>query len=363
MGKPLTEVFSHANMANANQLKIDLYDRFSVAGIPIYYMIPLYRAWASTAAQIITSALGTGILIYLSYSFVSYLWELVRPSVLQKYCHVQTGSWALVTGANDGIGRAFADELLERGFNVLLHGRNEEKLKRVQAELAAKFPRRKLDYVVADASSYDRPERSVVEKVENLPGGGKLTILINNVGGVNTSPQYCSLKDMRPADIDTQINLNSRFPTHLTSALLPLLHENKPALIINAGSAAGVFGVPYIAPYSATKGYIFALTKALASELVADGWEKDIEVMSLIINNTRSAGNTAEMPLFTIDAKDCAKGALSRVGSGCVTVYPNWRHAVQGTVMALLPEKQFMAMMGPEMKKRKLEELGKVKSL
>ncbi|KAK4553255.1 hypothetical protein LTR86_009555 [Recurvomyces mirabilis] len=355
----LAEIFSPANMANDEQLKRDLYARFSLLGIPIYYVLPLYRAWASDAGRTVTSSLGTAMILYVLYKAGLQIWQMVRPSTLQVYCHSEKGSWALVTGSTDGIGRAFADELLNRGFNVLLHGRNKEKLVRVQKEVAGKHPRRTVDYVVADASSYDRVELNVVEKVKQLPG--KLTILVNNVGGVNTSPTYCAFKDMTAADIDTQININSRFPTHLTSALLPILHENRPALIMNAGSAAGNLGVPYIATYSATKGYIFSLTRALAAELVAEKWDKDIEIMSLLINNTRSAGNTSEMPLFTIDAKDCAKGALAKVGCGQIMVHTHWRHALQGGVFGLIPENMVKGFMGPEMRKRKDEEEAKLK--
>ena len=49
-------------------------------------------------------------------------------------------SWALVTGASDGIGRALSSEVAARGFNVLIHGRNESKLSNVREELAAVYP-------------------------------------------------------------------------------------------------------------------------------------------------------------------------------------------------------------------------------
>jgi 17beta-estradiol 17-dehydrogenase / very-long-chain 3-oxoacyl-CoA reductase len=132
-------------------------------------------------------------------------------------------------------------------------------------------------------------------------------------------------------------------------------------VIINCGSGAGVLGVPYLVNYSGTKGYTFSFTRALKAEMICDGHGKDVEVIGLIINNTRSAGNTAEMPLFTIDARDCAKGALQSVGSGKTLVYCSWRHALQANVFGLLPDNFLMSAMAPEMRKRKAEEMAKAK--
>jgi 17beta-estradiol 17-dehydrogenase / very-long-chain 3-oxoacyl-CoA reductase len=346
-------------MSSPEELQRQLYKRFSVLSFPIYYLIRAYDLWKGDVAQLVTSLIGTVVIASAVYNSVLFIWGFLRPSNLQRYCHAESGSWALVTGANDGIGRAFADELLERGFNVLLHGRSKEKLERVKKELTARFPRRTVDYVIADAASYDHPERAVLEKVKHLPG--KLTILINNVGGVNTTPMFASLADSTPENLDTQLNINDRFPLHVTSLLLPTLKENKPSLIINCGSGAGVLGVPYLVNYAGSKGYTFSFTRALKAEMVCEGYGKDVEVIGLIIQNTRSAGNTSEMPLFTIDARDCAKGALQSVGSGNTLVYTSWRHAVQSKLFGLLPDNLLISAMVPEMRKRLAEEQEKLK--
>ncbi|KAK3112044.1 hypothetical protein LTR53_012090 [Teratosphaeriaceae sp. CCFEE 6253] len=340
--------------------KTDLYKRYSLLSIPIYYAQQAYHFWRSDVAQIVTAALGTAVLLLTAYRFSLFLWGYVRPSTLQRYCHSQTGSWALVTGANDGIGRAFADELLDRGFNVLLHGRNSEKLERVRKEMMATYPKRSIDVVVADASRTDRPERAVLEKVQQLPG--KLVVLVNNVGGVNIKPAYQAFGAMSTADTDTVFNINARFPLHLTSLLMPTLIANKPALILNCGSAAGVFGVPYLVTYSGTKAFLEGFTRGLAAELACEGLDKDVEAKCFIINNTRSAGNKGEMPLFTVDARDLARGALAKVGSGRVVEYGHWRHAVQANLMGLLPEERVVKAMIPEMRKRKAEEEESAKS-
>src|SRR5271154_6519096 len=75
------------------------------------------------------------------------------PSTLGRYLRDYQGekSWALVTGSSDGIGKGIAYELCSHGFNVVLHGRNAEKLSRVQASLLAEYPKVQVRKVITDA--------------------------------------------------------------------------------------------------------------------------------------------------------------------------------------------------------------------
>lgn len=154
-----------------------------MAEVLVLWLRELYAVWATPTSQRVTSIIGTAVVGLAVAQLVRTIWFWIRPSSLQIYCHAETGSWALVTGASDGIGRGFADELLERGFNVLLHGRNAAKLQNIQAELARTHPKRSVDIVVADASKNGDAYKAVTDKVKALPG--KLVILVNNVGGVS----------------------------------------------------------------------------------------------------------------------------------------------------------------------------------
>jgi len=342
------------------KLNIDATAHSPTIGLILHYGQILYNAWAGDAVQLSASVVGTLLIGYVVAQLGLSVWSFIRPSKIQGYCHSETGSWALVTGASDGIGRAFVDELLDRGFNVLLHGRNPEKLERIQKELAQKYPRRNIHFVVADASRSDHPETAVIEKVQQLPG--KLTVLVNNVGGIPTTPTLLELRKTEAAAIDAQINVNARFPTQLIAALLPTLRQNQPSLILNCGSGGGIIGAPFIATYVATKAYIHTLTLALKAEMAAEGYAPDkkyisgVEVQGFIIGNTRSAGNKAEMPFFTISAAECAKGCLAKVGSGKALELPHWRQALQMGIASLVPEKYMRGFLASEMKKRKMEQ-------
>jgi len=320
----------------------------------VHYGSPVYDLWINPKTQFVLSAFATVVLLYGLRNLSLFIWCFVQPGRLQQYCHSESGSWALVTGASDGIGRGFVDELLEHGFNVLLHGRNQEKLRRIRDELVQKHPRRTIDFVVADASSNDHPEDAVVEKVKNLPG--KLVILVNNVGGIHGHPQFRRFDAVPPAEIDWQINTNARFPTQLTRAVLPLLLQNKPALILNCGSVGGTIGIPYLTAYTATKGYIHSFTQSLKTELVAEEQASEIEVMGFVIGNVLSAGNTGELWPFTITARQCARGCLARIGSGQTLAYAHWRHGVQIALMSALSERHRQKAIIPAMRKRKEED-------
>lgn len=318
----------------------------------------IYRFGSSDAAQLILTTVGGVVVIYGLLHVLDWLFSVLQSPRLAIYRHAGNDSWAVVTGANDGIGRGFSEELLRRGYNVLLHGRNAQKLEKVQKELLEQWPKRKVDIVVADASKYDDAYETVVKKAKALPG--KVTILVNNVGGQVTTPRYSPLADTKHADIDTNMNVNVRFPTHLTASMIPLLRENSPSLIVNCGSAGALVGGPYLAVYGSAKAYIHAFSRAVAWEMLAEG-TPDVDVKGFVIGNVETTGNPYRMPFFTLDARDCAASCLDRVGkSGGTVVWSHWKHALQYYMAQLMPKAYFEREVMKEMGKRLEDERKKL---
>jgi 17beta-estradiol 17-dehydrogenase / very-long-chain 3-oxoacyl-CoA reductase len=304
---------------------------------------------------------GTFAIAKLAYNTATLLWiHFLRPSKLHKYLHVTPSSWALVTGSSDGIGLELARELLSQGFNVFLHGRNEAKLKGVKQTLQASNPTRLIEIIVADASDSNLDYAAIADRVASPPDDGRLTVLINCVGGITTTPMFVPLDSLPGSAIDTNIAINARFPTRLTSVLLPVLKSNSPALIINAGSYAGVFGLPYIATYTSTKAYVHTFTRALRAEIECTGFGNDIEVMGSLIFDTATSRNDSKGNLMTVTAQACAKGMLAKVGCGETLVAPDWRHWVTANVVLCLPERVARMVMYPELRKRREEEVAKL---
>ena len=266
---------------------------------------------------------------FLFIRFLRFIHLYTRPSSLKRYLH-SNDAWAFVTGASDGIGRGFAYELAQNGFNVVLHGRNATKLERVKAQLQDQFPMLGFRILIADASSSSYWQiNDLVTSIHDL----HLTVLINNVGGAIT---VAPLDDTTSEHVDAIINLNARFPTQLTKALLPKLTQtNSPSLIMNIGSM-GDFCVPYATIYGGSKGFNMTWSSSLAMELKSEG--KKVEVLAVSVGRvTDVSHNKKDASFFTPSAGTMAKAALQRVGCGKPVVVGYVGHALQKFLVGLLP--------------------------
>ena len=280
------------------------------------------------------SVIGASTVLYLLLRISLHAYTYLRRSSLRRYLNPTIPSWALVTGATDGIGLAFAQELCQRGFNVIVHGRSLEKLKKVQKSLSRDYPQAKTIIAVRDASLLDE---HLEEQVRQWIGDLELRVLINNVGGQGglTRKTYQTLEESTGEEVDIIMNLNARFATQLTRVLLPFLTRYGPSLIMNISSNAAI-GLPYLDVYGGTKGYIDSFTRALSAEMRAEG--KDVEVMGIRVGSVQSAGNDVEVGFFIPTSRQMAKAALERVGCGRVLLCAFWPHALQVGLTEMFPE-------------------------
>jgi len=145
-------------------------------------------------------------------------------------------------------------ELASRGFNIVLHGRNEKKLEAVKSLIQKSHTQRDVVTLVHDAGADSKLD---ISAIQGLP----ISVLVNNVGGAEPKP----LTQTSEADIDKTITINALFPTHLTYKILP--HLTRPALILNVSSYVGVFPPPYLAAYAGAKAFVTAFSNSLAREL------------------------------------------------------------------------------------------------
>jgi 17beta-estradiol 17-dehydrogenase / very-long-chain 3-oxoacyl-CoA reductase len=126
------------------------------------------------------TALGAIVSLAHIYRFANFIWiYCVRPSSIRKYIY-GPAPYALVTGASDGIGKALAFELYDKGFNLILHGRSEEKIKKVIGEIRAKRGGDKdIRYFLADGTD---PNHDFEKTSEGLKGL-HITLVVHNAGG------------------------------------------------------------------------------------------------------------------------------------------------------------------------------------
>ena len=278
--------------------------------------------------------IGVVQVVYVTYRLLSFIGIYIRPSALAKY--LRPDAFALVTGASDGIGKAIAIELAKKGFNLIIHARNEVKLNSVKEEILHINPSLRVVTLVQDGSKDTALDISAIQA---LP----ITILVNNVG-MGPTREFIKFSNK---EIDDTVNLNILFPTHLSNALLP--HLSNPSLILNVSPYAGLYPPPYLAVYAGTKAYNNAFSNSLSIEL------ENVESISLTTGSVHTGSNTKPVSFLRPTSEDYAKSILSIVGCGKKSVFPYWPHAVQICLLSFLPE----ALTGKAMKNVMQRELNK----
>lgn len=157
-----------------------------------------------------------------------------------------TGSVALVTGANRGLGRKFAAALLERGAaKVYAAARNPESID--------------LPGVIPIALDVTDPES--VRAAAEL--AGDVTLLVNNAG----SSTGASLLEGSIEDIRLEMDTHYFGTLSVTRAFAPVLEKNGGGAVLNVLSVLSWFTAPGVAAYSAAKSAAWSLTNALRLEL------------------------------------------------------------------------------------------------
>lgn len=298
--------------------------------------------------------LGLGTLVFITLAFARQATVYLLPSTLHRYNRSKS-NWALVTGATDGIGYGFCQELCARGFNVILHGRNREKLETRVRELNASFPGAKTGFVVFDVvASYEGIDTLAGEVGEIVRStGGELTVLVNNVGG-ETRP-YTPIDGLGWNDVDATLAKNASFMTQITRVLLPVLAAGCGGVVLNVSSISS-FGLPYLTVYSGTKGYVDSFTRALEAECAVE--KPGVQVMGLRVAQVKTAGIKFDVQesLFVASARTMAKAGLDRVGCGKTIVWGYFWHWLQGLLFSVLPRSVVMRITTAKLMALKKEE-------
>jgi len=176
---------------------------------------------------------------------------------------------ALITGGNSGIGLGMAQGLAGAGASLVIVGRSAQK--NADAAQALQAQGAQVLTIEADVTQEDECNALVSQTVSHF---GRLDILVNNAGiNIRKPPQDYTLDEWR-AVLDT--NLTSAFLC--SKAAYPAMLAAGGGKIINTGSMTSIFGASFAMPYSASKGGIVQLSKALAT-----AWAKDnIQVNAIL---------------------------------------------------------------------------------
>lgn len=196
------------------------------------------------------------------------------------------GKTAIVTGGTDGIGREIAVAMRSRGAQVIVVGRNPDRL---EASRAAGF-----ETIAADLSTIGGCD-AVVAAIADRP----IDILVNNAG-MGSNFDINQPIDMGVVDQAIFLNLNA--PIRLIEALLPGMRARPAAMIVNVTSGLAIAPAAKSPVYCATKAGLKSFTQALRAQLAGSSVHV-LEALPPVVETRMTAENLhKKMP-----AAECAR--------------------------------------------------------
>jgi NAD(P)-dependent dehydrogenase (short-subunit alcohol dehydrogenase family) len=167
------------------------------------------------------------------------------------------GKRAIVTGGGAGIGRAIALRLAEEGARVVVADVDEDAAAAVAAEVEGQARH-------VDVTSSDAVRTLVTGAVADLGG---LDVMVNNAGVGSAG----TVIDTSEEDFDRMMAVNVKGTFNGMKHAIPVLREAGGGSVVNISSIAALVGIGDRAIYSATKGAIYAMTRAAAIDHVEEG--------------------------------------------------------------------------------------------
>jgi short-subunit dehydrogenase len=168
-------------------------------------------------------------------------------------------SYVLITGATGGLGKAFAVECANRGWNLFLTDLSEEQLCSLATNLMNTYGIRTI-YFSCDLT--DAAERQKLISHVHCSNISFSTLI--NVAGLDYEGLF---SDRSPEQIRTLIRLNIEANLEITAEVLKLRNRIKPFRIINVASLAAYYSMPVKAMYAASKQFLLSFSMALREEL------------------------------------------------------------------------------------------------
>lgn len=244
------------------------------------------------------------------------------------------GPWAVVVGASDGIGAAFATALARRGLDLVLVARRRPLLEELAADLRTRHGVR-TEVVVADVATRDG-----LETVRALPDrtGEAVGLLVVNAALAPVAP----FLELSPEQLDAMLDLNCRAAAQLARGYGPSMVDRGRGGIVLLSSMAGNQGAALVAHYAATKAYLRVLAEGLWAELRPAGVDVLACCPGLVRTPTFDRGAPEHAGLLVpppMEPAAVAGAALTALGRQPVVI-PGWRNRVSALAAArLLPRR------------------------
>jgi len=240
---------------------------------------------------------------------------------------------AVVTGASAGLGKVFAQQLAERGFDLLIVARDKDRLRSLADELSLQYGVNAEPWP-ADLSR-DEGMRTLAEKIAR---DERVMVLVNNAGFGTRG----KLANRPVSEQATMLELHVMAPFLLTRAVLPGMIARREGRIITVSSVASFTASAGSVNYCATKAYQRVMMESLALEVVGTG----VKVQALCPGFTHTEfhdrmkiDKTKGIPNWAwLDAERVVRASLDAAfGDGPVVVIPGKRYRFLVAVLRHMP--------------------------
>lgn len=243
-------------------------------------------------------------------------------------------SYAVVTGASSGIGKAIAVELASKRVNLILvalpHTGLTEVAQQISSDYSVEVKFCEIDLTQKGAARY------VYEWCKGLDI--RINMLINNAGLGTLG----SFERSNVTDLEVMLKLNNQALVMLAYYFLPELKLNSPSNILNVGSLASFMNIPGKAVYSASKSFIYSFSRSLRMELrpydinvscLCPGGTLTSERVIKHFNQVKYAGKA-----WLQKPEQVASEAINQLYQGKKLIIPGWYNKFLYKLRALLPE-------------------------
>jgi short-subunit dehydrogenase len=255
---------------------------------------------------------------------------------------------ALITGASSGLGMSFARRFAEMGYDLIITGRNQDKLSALAGELQSASGIN-VQCIIAELSE-EKDVNNILQVIDEV---GSISVLVNNAG-YGSGQEFCSCSlgtHMQMLSVHVVASLK------LMYAVLPGMIRSQGGTIINVSSLGAFTPAPGNSMYSATKIFLKSFTESLHMEVSRYG----IKLQCLCpgftnteFHNRRAEGNVRKTSgLFWMEADEVVDECLRSLEKNKIVCVPGIFNRILRYIVSLLPDKIYYRLMAAVTEKKK----------
>jgi hypothetical protein len=245
------------------------------------------------------------------------------------------GPWAVIAGASEGLGAAFADALAARGLHLVLLARRAELLDTLASTLRAAH------HIEVRPLACDLADPSFAASLAHVTGDLDVGVAVYNAAYSFVAPLF----DRPLSDALRVVDVNVRAPLVFLHTLVPAMLTRGRGAVVLMSSLAGFQGSPKLAAYAASKAFNTVLGESLWAELAPKGVDVITSCAGAIRTPAYAKALQKEAP-GTLDASEVAERTLAALGHGPVVIPGATNKLASQVLRRLLSRRSAIGIMG-----------------